>query len=1028
MSIIDLMKELQYPTDEAGVCKGLALMAQRARWSGQFDKFQARMKYLSSLKPNQLQGLLQEAKQHEKDLRENKTIKPLSQNEQTLLTVEAFFFQIWAHFSPHETQKFLDLHDGEYFNQLQTHTIEEIMYDQGSEDKTISPLPHPDRFLFRASNDNCNSLKVFLETIKHYDDISPGCVISSVNHDIHVFYNKTKNQWILTNHDEILERESIDEITAEIIYAFKKRRASDDIVNICINVYADKKIDKAHSLSQELTKITNEAFDKLLEQTSDINQGDVNGDTLLHVAAMYGLADKVLQLTHRSDINLNSINEGKFSAPLLAIMFGQAEVVHELLKHPIDKTAAMYEQKSALYWASAQSSVEIVDGLIRKFGVPNAYLAEQNPLGVAVLNNRYAIIKRLLKEPDIRKDILPYALSKGSDNKTISILLADPNIEFNSRYMCRGALHLAAERGDINLVNALLALGRQVIPTNEENILHWMPFEHFIRPNYHANTIYLAYSGEYKVFNIHGEVRTGVIDTSTINLSGLRPYQFALLSDLNDDPEKSVNGHIYLSKDGDYTVRDHEGTIYSGKIPEAFLSGLNMKELATEINTLEFQSKVTFALTQAGHTQINTVLKNQETKSRIFSQLFNAGSIISFIDVNIEDPQRDKPFSIAAQHGHLNIVRELLKHPDIDLNYRQGLSKPTLLTQIVRSKTPDAIKTLELILDHPKIDVNLKDDTQLSPLCTAVRYGNVNAVKALLKHKAIDVNQGNPLEIAIREGHFDILKLLIIHPNINMTQPTSEGFLPLNLAAWHAYHNSRYDKYVKVMLSQSSVLSQDNLSQFSELDSYWQNYYQAQPLIQSIQKSIASLNKYHNGYTKLLITDKEPQENEIDKNTIVLINNGSEWIIYRKIENKLDILVLDKSALDIDLIRSVDNKQFNKIHNDHELIDYILNQCEYTYINVIDTLQCNLGDFISDLKHVEYDKEGITSVIDNFCNQTMHICNSDRHSKQPLFFSTSQSAIDFNELFTVAREECLKRIEQYHHGMQPAPSLNNCLD
>ncbi|WP_454784647.1 hypothetical protein [Legionella sp. WA2024007413] len=166
MNIIDLMKELHYPTSEGGVCKGLALMAQRAHWAGQSDQFKARMAYLRGLKPNQLEDLLLSAKQHDKDLREHRTIAPLSQNEQILLTVDAFFFQIWAHFNPSETQKFLDLNHGQLFNQLETLKIEEVMYDKDSVDKTISPLPNPDRFLFTASNDNCDGLKTFFETIK----------------------------------------------------------------------------------------------------------------------------------------------------------------------------------------------------------------------------------------------------------------------------------------------------------------------------------------------------------------------------------------------------------------------------------------------------------------------------------------------------------------------------------------------------------------------------------------------------------------------------------------------------------------------------------------------------------------------------------------------------------------------------------------------------------------------------------------------------------------------------------------------
>ncbi|WP_298627944.1 ankyrin repeat domain-containing protein, partial [uncultured Legionella sp.] len=707
-------------------------------------------------------------------------------------------------------------------------------------------------------------------------------------------------------------------------------------------------------------------------------------------------------------------------------MFGHTEVVQELLKHPINKAGAMYGHESALYFASLLSNVEIVDALLKKFGVPDTYLEELNPLGGAVVNNQHGVIQRLLQEPDIKKSrILPYALSKGSDNETINLLLANPEIGLNSLYMSKGALHIAAERGDIGLVSTLLARGKQITPINHENNLVWMPFEHIIKPIYQANTIYLSDSGEYKVFNIHGEVCTGTIDMASFDLSGLRPFNYSLLSDLGADPEKALNGHVYLAKDGEYIMRDHNGMLHSGKIPDAFLSFLNMNELDVDINKPEFQFKVTFALTQVGHTQINTILKNPQLKSHLFSQLHSTGSLISFIDVNLEGPQRDKPINLAAQYGHLDIVRELLLQPDIDLNYRRGLSKPTLLTQIVRSKSPDAIRTLELLLNHPEIDVNLKDDVMSTPLCTAVQYGNVDAVRALLKHNKINVNQGNPLEIAIREGHYDILKLLINHPGINMEQPSSDGFLPLALAAHFATYNTRYDKYVRAMLSQQSVLSPTSIQQFNQLDTFWQNYYQAQPLIQCIQKNISLLNATHNGYTKLVISDKSPEEHEIDNNTIVLINDQNEWIIYRKNKDQMESLILDKSGLDIDMIRCVDNKQCHQIYKSHELIDYILLQCSHTYADVVECLQGELWDFISDCKHLEFDKEEITSQINGLCNRAMHRCNSDKNSKKPMFFNANPSTPNLNDSFSKAREECHNRIEQVHCSMQPASLMNS---
>ncbi|WP_454784646.1 ankyrin repeat domain-containing protein [Legionella sp. WA2024007413] len=777
-------------------------------------------------------------------------------------------------------------------------------------------------------------------------------------------------------------------------------------------------MERAQSLSQDLTKITNQAFEKMLQNTSDINRTDVYGTTLLHVAAMYGFSDKVSQLAQRNDIDLNGINDSHLSALMLAIMFSHAEVVNELLKYPMNKAATMHELESALFFASAHSSVEIVEAVLKKFGIPNIYLDALNPLSGAVINNKYDVIHRLLREPAIKKSsILPYALYKKSDSKTIDILLASPDIGLNSTHMSFGALHLAAERGDIALTKALLATGKQVTPMNDETLWRWMPFEQIIAPTYHANTIYLSHTGEYKVFNIHGEVRTGTVDTSTFDLSGLRPYNFGLLSSLENDPEKALPGHIYLSQEGTYIVRNHNGTLHSGIIPNDFISILNLEELDIEIVKPNFQSRILFALTQAGHTEINSVFENPDIQRRLLSALVHAGSIISFIDVNLEGPQRDKAINLAAQNGHLNIVRELLQHPDIDVNYQRGLSKPILLNQIVRLKTPESIKTLELLLDHSRIDVNLADSASKSPLCTAVQCGNFDAVEALLKHKAIDVNQGNPLEIAIREGHYDILKLLIKHPQINVNQRTSNGLLPVCYAMEYADQNSfRYDKYVQALLSHENVFTQLD-TQSNDLNGYWKNYYQAQPLIQCIHQIIESLVIYHNGYTKLVILDKPPTEAELDKNTVALINKDNEWIVYRRIENNVVHFVIDKNALDADKVKSIDIRLHNKIYNDHELIDYMLLLSSYTYIDVIDGLQFELSDFISDLQHCEFDKDGISFAIENIFNRVIGMCNSAQNSKTPLFFN-EKSGPNFNPLCNNAKQECIKRIEQFECSIQ----------
>src|ERR1700742_146134 len=100
-SIFELMKALNYPTDERGVCHGLAIMAERARRCHDYKTFKKRMDYLDAVNVDDFKiamNLLQ-AKVKAKNV--------LTKHEKMLLTIQPFFFQLWAYQSPDEIQKFL---------------------------------------------------------------------------------------------------------------------------------------------------------------------------------------------------------------------------------------------------------------------------------------------------------------------------------------------------------------------------------------------------------------------------------------------------------------------------------------------------------------------------------------------------------------------------------------------------------------------------------------------------------------------------------------------------------------------------------------------------------------------------------------------------------------------------------------------------------------------------------------------------------------------------------------------------------
>ena len=102
---------------------------------------------------------------------------------------------------------------------------------------------------------------------------------------------------------------------------------------------------------------------------------------------------------------------------------------------------------------------------------------------------------------------------------------------------------------------------------------------------------------------------------------------------------------------------------------------------------------------------------------------------------------------MAARHGHLDIVKLLLQHPDIDVNLQDKDDCTALMIAIIGGNK-DIVELLlkyENIEKHKKINVNLPGPDDCTALILAVEANNVEEnklemVKLLLEHPGIDIN------------------------------------------------------------------------------------------------------------------------------------------------------------------------------------------------------------------------------------------------------------------------------------------------
>ncbi len=97
--------------------------------------------------------------------------------------------------------------------------------------------------------------------------------------------------------------------------------------------------------------------------------------------------------------------------------------------------------------------------------------------------------------------------------------------------------------------------------------------------------------------------------------------------------------------------------------------------------------------------------------------------------------------SLAVGFGHtppLDILRELLKHPSIDVNAPGGSGSP-----LMKAALQGQAAALALLLQHPGINVNATLYGGNTVLHLAAQYGDLSVVRELLKHPGVDLGLRN---------------------------------------------------------------------------------------------------------------------------------------------------------------------------------------------------------------------------------------------------------------------------------------------
>lgn len=152
--------------------------------------------------------------------------------------------------------------------------------------------------------------------------------------------------------------------------------------------------------------------------------------------------------------------------------------------------------------------------------------------------------------------------------------------------------------------------------------------------------------------------------------------------------------------------------------------------------------------------------------------MINSVEIVSavcpFADINSRDSKGMTALHIAVSKNYSNIVQVLLERPGIDINVKDNTGKTPIFYALEKGNN-----CLSLLFSHPEIDVNAVSVDGQTPLHVAVNRMNMSAVLLLLSSPVIDVsisdkNGSTPLKAATRKNFNEGIAVLMASGKVRM--------------------------------------------------------------------------------------------------------------------------------------------------------------------------------------------------------------------------------------------------------------------
>ena len=158
----------------------------------------------------------------------------------------------------------------------------------------------------------------------------------------------------------------------------------------------------------------------------------------------------------------------------------------------------------------------------------------------------------------------------------------------------------------------------------------------------------------------------------------------------------------------------------------------------------------------------------------------------NYPEIDINCVKNDKtPLYVASKSGYSDVVKELVKRPQTDVNKGKTDER---ITPLYAASEKGHLDTVQILLAHENVEVNIAKLTWgATPLHAASKKGKVDVVRELLCDERVDPNIQNsdgrtPLMSATFNSKINVVEVLLASPRVDTSVNDNAGNTALDLA------------------------------------------------------------------------------------------------------------------------------------------------------------------------------------------------------------------------------------------------------